>query len=97
MAFMCEKWRHHEYIDTVITGATLNQVKMMCDSARLAKARASIYPSQASIIVFCRTNSLCSFVDESLYRFVLPHNFDQFFIHDCFELHDDNNFQEYPG
>ena len=29
-------------------------------------------------------------------RFVLPHNFDQFFIHDCFELHVDN-FQEYPG
>ena len=39
---------------------------------------------------------MCSFVDESLYRFVLPHNFDQFFIHDCFELHGDN-FQEYPG
>ena len=31
-----------------------------------------------------------------IYLFVLPHNCDQFFIHDCFELHYDN-FQEYPG
>ena len=31
-----------------------------------------------------------------IYQCVLPHNFDQFFIHDCFELHDEN-FQEYPG
>ena len=31
-----------------------------------------------------------------IYRFVPPHNFNQFFIHDCFELHDEN-FQEYPG
>ena len=31
-----------------------------------------------------------------IYRCVLPHNFDQFFIHDCFELNDDD-FQEYPG
>ena len=29
-----------------------------------------------------------------LYRFVPPHNFVQFFIHDCFELHDEN-FQEH--
>ena len=48
--------------------------------------------------------TLLAYLDESdmlihrrvIYRFVLPHNFDQFFIHDCFELRDEN-FQEYPG
>ena len=34
-------------------------------------------------------------IDKVIYRFVPPHNFDQFFIHDCFELHDEY-FQEYP-
>ena len=34
-------------------------------------------------------------IDKVIYRFVPPHNFDQFFRHDCFELHDEY-FQEYP-
>ena len=34
-------------------------------------------------------------IDKEIYRFVPPHNFDQFFIHDCFELNEEY-FQEYP-
>ena len=34
-------------------------------------------------------------IDKVIYRFVPPHNFDQVFIHVCFELHDEY-FKEYP-
>ena len=47
---------------------------------------ASRYSLQDEILVL---------IDKVIYRFVPPHNFDQFFIHDSFELHDDY-FQEYP-
>ena len=47
-------------------------------------------------IFFCRMKSLIVLIDRQvIYRFVPPHNFDQFFKYDCFELHDEN-VQEYP-
>ena len=60
---------------------------MASDSARLAKVRTLLaYLDESDMLIHRRV----------IYRFVLPRNFDQFFIHDCFELHD-GNFQEYPG
>ena len=98
MAFPCQKWRHHEYIDTVTTVATLDKIKMASDSASLAKVRASIPISRPMRlhIFFCRMKLLCSFINESYIDLFLRHNFDHFFIHDCFELHD-GIFEEYPG
>ena len=43
---------------------------------------------QDEILVLIHKRVIC--------RFVHPHNFDQFFIHDCFELRYEH-FQEYPG
>ena len=69
----------------------------MYDSARLAKARASMPISlPIRLHIFLQDEFLVLIRRRVIYQCVLPHNFDQFFIHDCFELHDDN-FQEYPG
>ena len=58
---------------------------MVSDSARLVKVRA---------LLACLDESDMLIHRRVTYQFVLPHNFDQFFIHDCFEL---SNLQEYPG
>ena len=77
-----------------------DKIEMASDSARLAKVRASIpisRPMHLHIIILLLQDEILVLIHKRvIYRFVPPHNFDQFFIHDCFELRYDI-FQEYPG
>ena len=66
---------------------------MYDSAARLAKARASIVlythlTANTHPYIILQDEFLVLIRRRVIYRFVLPHNyFDQFFIHDCFELH----------